>query len=128
MRKKIFLSLLLTLFLSSTSALAQITYPHDKQWEFSFFGGAGVAGEETAATPISGTDDLRLSTFDYSGGFVLGLRIAENLGQHVGAELEYSFADHGLAMLNVKPDVSRLDVDHYAHNILYSILNLRNIN
>ena len=122
MRKNNFVPILYTLILTSGALMAQITYPHNKRWEVSFSGGVGIAGEKTAATRVTGAEGLRLSTFDYASGYVLGVRITENLGAHAGAELEYSFANHPLVMYNVKPDVARLPLDHFGHNILYNMV------
>lgn len=114
---------LIVLFASlvTTTVMGQIQYPHQKKWEFSFLGGAAFSSDESSATPVSGEDSLRLVRLHFASGYLVGVRVSENLGQKVAAELEYSFANHPLGFFNLTPDVPLLDADHRTHSILYNI-------
>lgn len=105
-----------------TSVLGQIQYPHQKKWELSFLGGVAFSSDESSATAVSGGDSLRLVSLNYASGYLVGLRISENLGQNISAELEYGFANHPLSFVNLTPSVPLLETDHRTHSILYNIL------
>lgn len=121
MRKYLIFTILL-IILGSTGLHAQIKYPHQRKWEFSFFGGVAFPSDESSATPVQGSDELRLVELKYPSGYLLGVRISENLGQHVGAELEYSFYNSPLSFLGLRPDLPRFDADHSVHSVVYNLV------
>ncbi len=100
---------------------AQSVYTADKQWEFSIFAGGGGLGGDTFLTPVQG-EGAHPVTLDAKGGYVYGLRITENRWRHWGAELEYSFANHPFAFLDLQPGSGRLDLDQRVHKISYNFL------
>jgi opacity protein-like surface antigen len=119
------LSLVLSaMILLQCQALAQ--YPgyrqNQKKWEFSFLAGFSSSGDQSSATPVTGTDTTRLVGLDFSSGYLVGLRITENLGERFGAELEYSLGNQPMAFVNLRPSLARLDLDHREHSIDYSVL------
>lgn len=95
--------------------------PYENKWEFSFFVGGSHLGEESAATPVEDGSSQQVD-LQSSGRTLLGVRITENLGQHFGAELEYSLADHPLEFRNLRAGLARLEVNHKVHKVAYSIL------
>ena len=108
---------LLILFLPSVSAQT----PDENKWEVSGFGGFGGAGDGTYVTPVEGgsTQDVGL---DVEQSYVLGVRITENLGQHLGAELEYAFTNQPLLFEDLSPTLPTLALDHKVHKFAYGIL------
>jgi opacity protein-like surface antigen len=118
-------SLVLLLILTAVQSfvVAQITPPTiHSEWEASFFGGFASASDQTSLTPVEGQSSARPVGLDYKNGYLLGLRITQNLGEYLGAELEYSFADQPLDFVNLRPSLPTLDVKHNIHSIIYSIL------
>ena len=107
------------LVLLSPSVLAQT--PDENKWEVSGFGGFGGAGDGTFVTPVEGgsTQDVGL---DVEQSYVLGVRITENLGQYLGAELEYAFTNQPLLFQELSPILPSLGLDHSVHKFAYSIL------
>lgn len=119
------LSLVLSaMILLQCQVLAQ--YPgyqqNKKKWEFSFLAGVAASGDQSSSTPVSGEDTTRLVGLDYASGYLIGVRITENLGERFGAELEYSFANQPLAFQNLQPSLTRLDLEHREHSFDYNIL------
>jgi opacity protein-like surface antigen len=104
-------------------ALAQVGQePRHLEWEASFFGGFSSASDQASLTPVEGAASARSVGLDYKDGYLLGARITQNLGELLGAELEYSFADQPLDFVNLRPSLPTLDVEHKIHSIVYSIL------
>lgn len=115
-------SLILCFVLCLQTLQAQSGPAVHKKWEFSFFGGLSELGENTALTPVQGQEQLREVGISYATGYALGARVTENLGQHLGAELEYVFANQPLRFRNLSPSLPTLNLDHRAHKLSYSIL------
>lgn len=93
-----------------------------KKWEFSFLAGVSSSGDQTSSTPISGQELTRNVGLEYASGYLVGFRITENLGEHFGAELEYSFANQPMAFRNLRPNLPRLELDHREHSVVYDVL------
>jgi len=93
----------------------------ENKWEVSGFFGFGGAGDDVFVTPVEegATQDVRLAL---EQSFVLGLRITENLGQYLGAELEYSLTNQPLLFQNLSPTLPFLALDHKVHKLAYSVL------
>jgi outer membrane protein W len=112
----------LSLLSAHGSAFAQTYWAHlNKKWEVSFFAGGSSIGDKNASTPIEGGEGTRIVGLGYASGYLLGLRITENLGQHAGAELQYSFANQPLAFTNLSSTIPRLDLDHSVHSFIYTL-------
>ncbi|MFZ0427670.1 MAG: OmpW family outer membrane protein [Acidobacteriota bacterium] len=118
------LSLILgTMILLQCPLLAQ--YPQTNQqrkWEFSFLLGVNSAGDTSSLTPVSGETTPRLVGLEHASGYLVGVRITENLGDRFGAELEYNFANQPMVFVNLSPALPHLDLDHRAHSLDYNIL------
>jgi opacity protein-like surface antigen len=117
----ILLILILTGVHSFAAAQAAQT-PKHSEWEASFFGGFASASDQTSLTPVEGQSSARSVGLDYKNGYLLGMRITQNLGDYLGAELEYSYADQPLDFVNLRPSLPTLDVKHKIHSVIYSIL------
>jgi opacity protein-like surface antigen len=91
------------------------------KWEASGFFGFGGAGDDVFVTSVEegATQDVRL---DLEQSYVLGIRITENLGQYLGAELEYSFTNQPLLFQGLSPTLPFLALDHQVHKLAYSAL------
>ena len=93
------------------------------EWELSFFAGASFAGDKSGATPVQGQEnEFWLVKLDYTSGFLAGLRLTQNINERLGAELDYTFSNQPLAFVDIKPALSRFDVEHSIHTFQYSIL------
>lgn len=99
-----------------------IFQPVHKRWEVSFFGGASFFSDKDLFTPVEGQDDVRLVGLDAKSGWSGGLRITENLNHHVGAELEYAFANQPAQFRNLRPGFPATPFDQSVHKISYSLL------
>lgn len=103
--------------------MAQFPGPEvHKEWEFSLFGGASFLDDGTFLTPVEGLEIPRNVGIDYDSGYLVGVRVTQNLGRHLGAELEYSFANQPLGFQDIQPSLPALDLDQRIHSILYNIL------
>jgi opacity protein-like surface antigen len=125
MRKQISLMLvpLWWLLIFSSNSIAQNREPLEHlEWEASFFGGVATAGDQTNLTPVEGENSARSVGLDYKSGYLIGTRITQNLGDHFGAELEYSYANQPMSFINLRPSLPELGADHSIHSITYSIL------
>lgn len=113
--------LVLLVFGSVFSAVdAQPRRRDPEKWEFSFFGGLNtLSGTSDFLTQVgdSGSNVVRL---EKGSGWVLGIRISENLSNSFGAELEYAVANQPMTALDLAPDVPTLPLDQHVHNITYN--------
>jgi len=113
----------LVLALMSLSGFGQQQYANsNSKWEASFFGGFGTATDHDSKVLVDGGDATRIVTLNYASGFLVGARVTENLNRTASAELEYTFTNQPMAFLNLRPGLDRLDLDHYTHSFVYSIL------
>lgn len=125
MRRAFSLSTLVTLFLLSEFGGAQVvTPPKHRKWEFSVFAGGSFPSDESLTTPVegSGEEKYRVVALDYSSGGLFGVRVGENLGDHLGADLEYSFANRSVAFVNLSPELPFVGVEQGVHSIVYNVL------
>ncbi len=122
MRKFALITLLLSLAVCTT-VQAQIQYPNlYKEWEVAGLFGAAFVGDQSSETPVEGQDMTRLVGLDYSSGFLMGIRLTQNLKGKMGAELDYTYANQPLTFLNLSPTIPKLSVSHRVHSFVYSIL------
>ncbi len=115
--------LLLLCFIALGSGLSAQNPPThaENKWEVSHFVGYGGAGDGTFATPVEeGTiQDVGL---DVEQNIALGVRITENRGRYLGAELEDSFTNQPLFFRDLSPTLPALALDHTVHKLAYSLL------
>ena len=73
-----------------------------------------VSGDTPTATTVG---------MHYASGYLIGLRIAQNLGDFFASDLEYSFANQPLRFINLTPDIPSLSlghsVQHFSYNVSY---------
>ena len=101
--------LLLILSALPAFAAAQAAPPkHHSEWEASFFGGFASASDQSSLTPVEGESAARSVGLDYKNGYLVGARVTQNLGEKLGAELEYSFADQPFDFKNLRPTLPNL--------------------
>jgi opacity protein-like surface antigen len=122
-----YLPWILSTLLSTVIAVGQVPAqlwqpPAHREWEISVFGGVSSAGSRNSVTPVEGADSGRIVGLEYKSGYLLGVRITQNLGQKLGAELDYNFANQPGAFLDLIPGTSRLDLHHNIHSLVYSML------
>jgi hypothetical protein len=109
---------------SGTAAMAQTPYtPTDPEWAVSGFVGPVFSEKFQFQTSVSGEgpESSRTVGMEYETGYVTGVRIAQNLNEYWGADLEYSFANQRLRFLNLSPAISDLTLNHYLHHLSYSV-------
>jgi opacity protein-like surface antigen len=114
--------LLLVLLFPAAPLSAQVHSPSQEKWEVSLSAGVSNVKDKSAATATAGLDTLRLVRLDYDSGYLVGLRITENLGRHFGAELEYSLANQPMAFHDLRPGLPRIELGHRIHSLNYSVL------
>jgi opacity protein-like surface antigen len=118
-----YLLLLITAF-TCIPALAQapvVIPPESEKWEFSIFAGSSHRGGDVFATPGEGTGARNVG-LDFASGYMVGARITENLGQRLGAELDYTLANQPLQFTDLAPGLPSLGLSHRVHGITYTIL------
>lgn len=117
-------ALLIVIMMGRASSLqAQYNgYRVYQKWEFSLFGGAGFLSDRNLLTPVEGERESRTVGVENDSGYVLGVRVTENLSRRFGAELEYSVSDQSLQFQNLKSTVPVLDLDQKVHQLTYNIL------
>jgi len=92
----------------STAALAQPSYiPEHREWEATGF--------------VGGTFGTKAGNVRYDSGYLLGVRINQNLGDFWNADLEYSFSHQHVHLTNPSPDIQRLTLNHYLHTFTYDV-------
>jgi len=112
-------------FILTGIADAQTAFPAThRKWEFFGFGGASLAGSKDNPTPIrgEGIDSWITVKLEYETGYSAGFRIGETLGDHWGADFEYSYSNQPLKFTNLSPDIPSLRLNHGIHRFLYNIL------
>jgi hypothetical protein len=57
----------------------------------------------------------------YDTGYLLAVRLNQNLGDWWSASLEYSFANQKLRYSNLSPTVQSLSMNQYTHRISYNV-------
>ncbi len=93
----------------------------DSKWEVSVFFGRSALGDGTFVTPVEGgTTQVVGLSFDSS--YVLGFRIAENLGPRLGAELEYAVANQPALFENLGPSLPQLELNQKVHTLAYNLV------
>lgn len=120
MLKRLFLWPLL-LVAATDLAPAQVVSPtRPDQWEFSGF--FGVASLEGASSFLSQVADgsANLVTLESEPGYLVGVRVTENLGKFFGAELEYSFANQPATFANLSAILPSFNLSQRVHTITYN--------
>lgn len=113
--------LIIIAVLSCVPATGQGTYARKDKWEFSVFAGAGYRGQDVFLTSFEG-GVARNVTLKFAPGYIAGVRISENLGERLGAELDYSLANQPVEFQNLTPTLPVVNFDHRVHNVSYTIL------
>ena len=57
----------------------------------------------------------------YDSGYLVGVRINQNLGDYWAADLEYSFSNQHLTFTNLSPNIQTLKLNQYLHNFTYDV-------
>jgi opacity protein-like surface antigen len=98
--------------------------PSHRKWEFFTFGGVSSIASKDQKTPVIGEEDntSRFVGLHYSSGYLVGLRIGENIGDYWGAEFEYSYSNQPLRLTDLSPGIPSLDLSHSVHRLVYDIL------
>lgn len=121
--RRVCLTLIVLIATAIPSLLAQApTGDPSRDWEVSFFGGLSSADDHSSLLSVEGLDQTNTVFLDYSPGYAAGVRITENLGDHLSAELDYTFANQPMAFRGLRPTLPRLDLDHNVHSAVYSML------
>lgn len=120
-----FLFLFAAFFILSGIADAQTPFPTaHRKWEFFGFGGGSFLGSSDHPTPIRGEDlDSWITVnLEYESGYSAGFRIGETLGDHWGADFEYSYSDQPLKFTDLMPELPSLRLEQRIHRFLYNML------
>ena len=104
------LLVLLALVLVGDLAQAQGRRRDPDKWEFSFFWGVGwwLAGRQEFPT-LTADNGSNLVRIDAGSGWVMGVRISENLSNFFAAEFEYAINDQPVTALEPCSRTSRLE-------------------
>jgi hypothetical protein len=117
--------LLLFLLLRSTPGQAQGSFSlSHREWEVAVFGGGSFIGSSEYKTPVTGSTQQSSRTvgLKYATGYQIGISATDNLKQHYGGSLEYSFSNQPLTITNLSDAVPSLSLGHSIHRFAYNIL------
>ena len=97
--------------------------PENKEWEVSGFAGNSFAQNFHFSTPVIGsnTETSRTASMRFGSGYEIGARIKDNVRDHVGVDLEYSFAHQNLRFTNLTPSIQNVSVTQYVHYLSYNV-------
>ncbi len=112
--------LLLVLLLPEVSAQSP-RLRSDSKWEVSVFFGLSALGDGTFVTPVEGGTTRNVG-LNFDSSYVLGVRIGENLGPRLGAELEYAVANQPALFVNLGPSVPQLELNQKIHKLAYNVV------
>jgi outer membrane protein W len=120
MRKQILVCLSFVVF--AQIAYADDDYVEHREWEVTGFWGNSFAKTFEFSTPVHGadTESLRNVGMHFGSGYQIGVRLENNVKEHVGVDLEYSFAHQNLSFTNLAPSQS-VSVTQYVHYLSYNI-------
>ncbi len=93
----------------------------DSRWEVSLFFGLSALGDGTFVTPVEGGTTRNVG-LNFDSSYLLGVRIAENLGPRLGAELEYALANQPALFVNLGPSLSQLELNQKVHKLAYNVV------
>ncbi len=93
----------------------------DSKWELSIFFGLSSIGDGTFVTPVEGGTTQNVG-LNFDSSYVLGVRIAENMGPRLGAELEYAVANQPVLFVNLAPSIPQLELNQKVHNLSYNVV------
>src|SRR5262245_60577570 len=119
------ISFLVLTFICSETGFAQTSdWPKHREYGVEAFGGASFVRNFQFLTPVSGSIPTATTVgMHYASGYMIGLRITQNLGDFAAADLEYSFANQPLRFINLTPDIPSLSlghsVQHFSYNVSY---------
>jgi len=121
---KRFVMLLCLLALLQAFAVAQKLGPTHRTWELDLFLGSSSLGERTFSTQVvaTATQTSRQTGLRYAVGTEWGARFLENLGQHWGGAVEYSFTNQPLTFKNLSDQIPSLHLGHSVHRFAYDVL------
>jgi hypothetical protein len=110
MQKQIFTCLLVLVF--SASAFAQREdSPEHRQWEVTGF--VGNSFPHDFQLP-----EVRMH---FGSGYQIGVRLNDNVRDHVSVNLEYSLAHQDLGFTTLAPPVQNVSVTQYVHYFSYNV-------
>lgn len=97
--------------------------PEHREWEVSGFVGRSFGAKFQFPTQVIGNvqEPSRTVGMRYDSGYLLGVRINQNLGDYWNADLEYSFANQWLRFTNLSPSIQSLSLDQYVHRFSYDV-------
>jgi opacity protein-like surface antigen len=95
-----------------------------REWEVDLFGGGSFIGSSEHGTPVAGSSQQSSRTvgLKYGGAYQIGIRFTDNLKQHYGGSVEYSFSNQPLTITNLSDAVPSLDLGHSIHRFAYNVL------
>jgi opacity protein-like surface antigen len=125
MRTRLLLLLIVIAWIP-VAAQAQVSGPVHREWEFGIFGTAVSASERTVATPVTGVSGQtsRGVSLRLAKAAEMGFGIAQNLGRHWAANVEYSFSNQPLTFKNLADAVPTFQAGQAVHRMTYEILYL----
>ena len=93
----------------------------DSKWELSVFFGLSTLGGGTFVTPVEGGTTQNVG-LNFDSSYALGVRIGENLGPRLGAELEYAVANQPAFFMNLGPTIPQLELNQKVHKLSYNVV------
>jgi hypothetical protein len=97
--------------------------PEHREWEATGFVGSSFAKNFELPTPVIGssTEVSRTAGMHFASGYQLGARLHDNVNDHLGVDLEYTFAHQNLSFTNLTPAIQNVSVTQYVHYFSYNV-------
>jgi opacity protein-like surface antigen len=105
-------------------AYAQVIQaPENREWELTGFVGHSFGADFQLPTPVSGAGQpsAQVVGMKIKPGYLVGARVAQNLGNYWATDLEYSFAAQPVRFTNLSPTIQNLSLNQYIHYLSYNV-------
>lgn len=123
MWRRILCTLIAVGIAGSGFAFAQQPYSSEnREWGATGSAGYTFARNYHFLTPVIGSDteSSRTVGMRFKPGWLVAVRVTQNVGEHASADLEYSFADQDVTLTNISPTVPSFHFTNATHDMAYN--------
>ena len=96
--------------------------PERMDWEgIPSGGGSFVQNFRIPTSVIGGAAAPRTVGMNFKGGYLVGIRLKQNLDEYWSADLDYTFANAPLEFTNLTPSIQSLTLSHSVQTLTYNV-------
>src|SRR6185436_842430 len=96
--------------------------PERMDWEGIPSGGGSFLQNFHIPTTVSGVPGaVRTVGMNFEGGYLVGIRLKQNLDEYWSADLDYTFSNAPLEFTNLTPTIPSLVLSHSVHDFTYNV-------